>query len=257
MKKLLFLSASLLVLSLYSCKKDQFYLYNDTARIQFGPEPNRIYTATYNLADTLKPYTFFYEDASVKEDTVFFDIYAIGGVSEKDRSFSLEQEQVVNANNPVGGQQYLDFKDPRATKNFVIKAGSVHTKVPIILLRHPSLKTNTYVLKFKVVDDENFKIGEKSNIWRKVEFTDRLSQPAAWNASATQYYYGKYSVTKHQFMIDYTGQKWDQEFMSSIGAEYALMQFWIGTLKIGLTSYNAQHPGNPLKDENGELVLFP
>jgi hypothetical protein len=247
----------IVILSTYACKKDQYYLYNDVARIQFGPELARIYTTSANLADTLKPYTFYYEKATETQDTVFFDIYAIGGVSKEDRSFTLEQVQVPNVTNAVAGKHYVAFNDPKATKNFVIKAGAIHTKVPIILLRDPSLKTTTYILKFNVVEDKNFKTGEINNLWRKIEFTDRLSQPAAWNASAIQFYYGKYSVVKHQFMIQSTGEKWDQDFMVGLPSDYSLLQYWIGTLKINLVTFNSNNPGNPLRDENGELVIFP
>lgn len=257
MRFLKYLTVVLVVLAIASCKKDQYYLYNDTARIQFGPDPSRIYQATYNLADTLKPYTFFYEDQSVKEDTVFFDIYAIGGVSKKDRTFSLEQVTVPKATNAIAGTHYVAFNNPKVAKFYVIKAGTVHTKVPIILLRDVSLKTTTPMLKFNVVADENFQKGEINNLWRKVEFTDRLSQPAAWDASAARFYYGDYSVVKHQFMIESTGQKWDQDFMAPLPGDYALLQYWIGALKINLINYNNAHPGNPLRDEFGALVLFP
>lgn len=257
MKKLKFLYLLIVLLSVYSCKKDQYYLFNDVARIQFGPELSRIYVTFANLADTLKPFTFYYEDPSVAMDTVFFDIYAIGGISKEDRSFTLEQTQVPNVTNAVAGKHYVAFNDPKATKNFVIKAGAVHTRVPILLLRDPSLKTTTCILKFNVIEDKNFKQGEMNNVWRKIEFTDRLSQPAAWNASATQFYYGKYSVVKHQFMIQSTGEKWDQDFMFGLPSDYALLQYWTGTLKIKLIEYNSKNPGNPLRDENGELVIFP
>lgn len=245
------------LLSVYACKKDQYYLYNDAARIQFGPEIARIYTASYNLADTLKPFTFYYEAPSVTMDTVFFDIYAIGGVKKEDRSFTLEQVQVPNVTNAVAGKHYVAFNDPKATKNFIIKAGTVHTRVPILLLRDASLKTSTCILKFNVVPDKNFLSGEINNLWRKIEFTDRLSQPAAWNATFTQYYLGKYSTVKHQFMIQSTGEKWDQDFISIISPDYALLQYWLGALKINLIDYNSKNPGNPLRDENGELVIFP
>ena len=257
MKFFIYITLFFVALNVTSCKQDQYFLYNDSARIQFGPDPSRIYTASYNLADTLKPYTFYYEDASVLEDTVYFDIYAIGGVSDVDRTFTLEQEMVSDGDNAVAGKHYVAFSNPKVNQLFVIKKGTVHTKVPIILLRDPSLKTSTQVLKFKVADDRNFKVGEINNLWRKVIFTDRLSKPAAWDASATRYYYGDYSVVKHQFMIESTGEKWDQDFMVSLPSEYALLQYWTGTLKINLVNYNNTHPGNPLRDEYNNLVVFP
>lgn len=257
MKKIQYILLIVLAIGSVSCKKDQYYLYNDVARIQFGPNPSRIYIASANLADTVKPFTFYYEAASVKEDTVFFDIYAIGGISEKDRTFALEQEQLSGENNAVAGTHYVGFNDPKATKSFVIKAGTVHTSVPIILLRDASLKTNTVILKLKVVANQDFQLGEVNNLWRKITFTDRLSQPAAWDANVSRVTLGDYSLVKHQFMIESTGQKWDQNFSREVLTDFALRQYWAGTLKINLINYNNAHPGNPLRDEDGELVIFP
>jgi hypothetical protein len=247
----------MVILTMAACKKDQYYLYNDSARIQFGPDKARIYTTSFDLADTLKPYTFYYEDQAIKQDTVFFDIYAIGGVAKADRSFTLAQVPVPNVTNAEPGKHYLAFNDPKATKNFVIKAGTVHTSVPIILLRDPSLKTSTPVLKFNVVADDNFKLGELSKIWRKIEFTDRLSQPAAWTASVTQYSLGAYSTVKHQFMITVTGEKWDQTFTLATYSDSALFAYYIAVIKTALVDYNNAHPGNPMRDENGQLVVMP
>lgn len=257
MKTLKYIIVAAVILIMAACKQDEYYLYDDVARIQFGPDKTRIYQQNYDLADTSKLYSFFYEDQTVKEDTVFFDIYAIGGTTKNDRSFTLEQVQVVNALNAEPGKHYVAFNDPRATKNFVIKAGTVHTSVPIILLRDPSLKTTTPILKFEVAADDNFKLGELSKIWRKIEFTDRLSQPGAWNASFTQYYFGAYSTVKHQFMIDVTGEKWDQEFTEGASADYGLLQYYIAVVKAALIDYNNAHPGNPLKDENDQLIVMP
>lgn len=257
MKLLKYTLPLMALLILASCKKDQYFIFNDVARIQFGPDISRIYTPSFNLVDTLKPYTFYYEPSTTTQDTVFFDIYAVGGPSNKDRQFKLEQVQVAGATNPEPGKQYKSFDDPTVNKAYVIKAGEIHAMVPVVLLRDASLRTQTFTLRFNVVANDNFKTGEAGNVWRKVVFTDRLSQPAAWDASAVLYYYGKYSVTKHQFMIEQTGEKWDQDFMSGLPSDYALLTFWRGKLKTLLIDYNNAHPGNPLKDETGELVLFP
>ena len=246
-----------LLLSITSCKKDQYYLYDDVSRIQFGPDIARIYQPSYNLADTLKAFTFYYETPDVTEDTVFFDIYAVGGVAKQDRTFVLEQEQLANVVNAVPGTDDVAFNDPRATRNYVIKAGEVHTKVPVILLRNSGLKSKTVTLKLHASVNDNFQLGERNNLWRKIVFTDRLSQPSAWDASGTRYYYGNYSVTKHQFMIETTGLKWDQDFMAVLPSDYALLQYYLGVLKTALIDYNKAHPGNPMKDESGEMVIFP
>jgi len=256
MKNLKYILMATVLLLLYSCK-EEYYLYNDIKRLQFGPDISRIYTPSYNLADSLKSYTFYYENSTKQQDTLFFDIYAIGGVSNTDRSFKLEQVTVPGAENAVAGKHYKAFNDASLTSKYVIKAGAVHAKVPVVMLRDASLKTTTVTLKFQIAQNENFSAGEISNIWRKAVFTDRLSQPTAWNASMSQYYFGKYSVVKHSFFIEKTGQKWDNDFIVSITADYALLSYWKGVAKLALIEYNAQHPGNPITDEFGELVVIP
>ncbi len=256
MKNIKYIFIATVLLLLYSCK-EEYYLYNDVKRIQFGPDIARIYTPSYNLADTTKSYTFFYESTAKQQDTLFFDIYAIGGVTNTDRPFKLEQVAVPDADNAVAGKHYKAFNDAAIASKYVIKAGAVHAKVPVVMLRDASLKTTTVTLKFQIVENENFSTGEPANIWRKAIFTDRLSQPPAWDASATQYYFGKYSVVKHNFFIEQTGQKWDNDFILAIRPDYALLTYWRGVVKVALVNYNAQHPGNPLTDEFGELVVIP
>jgi hypothetical protein len=255
MRNLKYIVALVAILAVVACKKDQYYLYDDVAHIQFGPETGRIYQTSYNLADTLKPFTFFYHDESIKQDTVYFDIYAVGGTTNADRSFTLRQEQVKNAVNAIAGTHYIGFDDPRASKYYVIKARTVHTRVPIILLRSADLKNSTPVLKFNVIADQNFKEGEKSNLWRKIEMTDRLSKPLAWNDSFSKYYFGSYSTVKHAFMIEVTGKKWDQEFISTLALD--VQDYYISVVKAALIDYNKANPGNPMKDENGEVVVMP
>ena len=258
MKKFsIYLLPALMVLTFTACKKDQYYLYKDAAMIQFGPAPDRIYSASFDMADTLKPYTFYYETPDVVQDTVFFDVYAVGGVSKTDRPFVLEQEQVPDLLNAVPGTHYKALNDPSLKAAYTIKAGEVHASVPVILLRDPSLKTGTYHLTIKVAANEHFKKGEVRKLWRKVEFTDRLSRPAAWNASGVQYYWGKYSTVKHAFMIEKSGEKWDQEFMTTVFTDFAMVSYWRAQLKTYLVDYNKAHPNNPLTDEDGELVAFP
>ncbi len=253
--KYLYLAIGLMIV-VNSCQQDKYFLYNDVARLQFGPDITRIYQSSFNMADTTKPATFFYYPASVIRDTVKFDVYAIGGTSTKDRIITLEQEQVPGATNAVAGTHYKAFNDPSLASVYKIRAGQVHEFLPVIILRDPSLKTTTVTLKFKVVANSDFQTGEPTNLWRKVVFTDRLSQPARWDATGTSYF-GKYSTVKHKFMIDQTGQKWDQDFMVAVFADFALLGYWRGDLKTLLIDYNKAHPGSPLTDEFGELVVFP
>jgi hypothetical protein len=258
MKGIKYIILALMLMALASCKQDNYYLFNDTSRIQFGPDITRIYTSSYNLVDTTKAFTFYYDASTTTQDTIFFDVYAIGGPSSKDRPFSLQQIQMTDGStNALSGTDYKAFTDATVSSAYVIKAGQVHALVPIVMLRSVAQKTLTLTLKFQVAENTNFKLGDKANIWRKVTFTDRLSQPSAWTASMSQYYFGAYSVVKHAFMIQTTGQKWDQAFMLNVTADYNQMMSYVSQCKQALINYNNAHPGNSMKDENGVVIVFP
>lgn len=243
-----------------ACKQDQYYLFNDVGRLQFGPDPSRIYQSNFNLADTLKRYTFVYEPAETVSDTVFFDLYTVGGVSNIDRPVRLVQEQVNGIQNAISGVHYKAFDHQELANDYVIKAGTVHRSIPVVVFRDASLKEGTVVLKLKVVPNEHFEEGEVTNLWRKLEFTDRLSQPQRW-ATSMMSQLGAYSIRKHQFMIDASGQRWDEEFCNEIYSNIGVMMFWRNLVKSAWTDYNNANPGNPMRedqnDPNSPLVLFP
>jgi hypothetical protein len=257
MKRTLYIVAAIALLAMASCKQEDYYLFKDVARLQFGPTPNFIYIKTHNLDDTTKNFTFYYNTVTSTQDTVFFDIYAEGGPTTTDRSFALQQVQVAGATNAVAGTDYKAFTDPAVTLAYVIKAGQVHANVPVVLLRSAALKTTTLTLKFMVVENSNFKQGEETNLWRKIIYTDRLSQPTAWNASAAQTYYGAYSTVKHAFMIQVTGLRWDEDLITSLSSDYMQRVSLLIKIKAALIDYNNAHPGNPMKDETGVVIVFP
>lgn len=259
MKKIIYTASLLAALFLTSCNDENYLLYEGDARLQFGPTPNYIYSATTQLNDTAKSITFVYDDASVKQDTVFFDIYTMGNISNQDRAFKLKQVTVPGVDNCVAGVQYKAFNDPSVTKHYVIKAGTNHMLVPIVFLRDASLKNLIYTLRLEIEENENFKLGESYKLWRKVQVADRLARPNSWTTYMETYYLGKYSYVKHGWMIAQTGYRWDQDFIAAIYTNgYAEMSYWKARLKALITIYNGNpaNPGVPLTDETGQLVTF-
>lgn len=243
---------------LVSCTNDDFMLYNGEDGLQFGPSAEYIYRTDYQLRDTLKSYTFVYEPVGKVQDTVFFNIYTMGRVSGEDRPFELRQVAIPGTDNAVAGVHYKSFDDPSLQSYYVIKAGAASAKVPVVVLRDPSLKTKNYSLKLEIVENDFFKLGEKNKIWRKVTLGDRLIRPNAWTAFVETRYFGKYSYVKHQWLVQQTGQKWDDAFMTPVLAETAEVTYWTSKVKKLLSDYNSNpaNPGVPLTDEFGELVKF-
>ncbi len=250
------LMALLLLLFLAACSED-YYLFDDMARLQFGPEAEHIYQTNYQFRDTLKSFTFVYEAPEKQFDTMYYDLYLMGQKAEFDRPFRLEQVQGANTSDAQPGKHYVPFDDGGLKALYVIRAGETHVRVPIVLIRDTSLQEEGVMLQFQLVANEYFELGDHRLIWRKAFFIDKFIRPTLWDAFLTSSYLGPYSTVKHQFMIEQSGERWDEEFFTQIYNEFSTLLFWNARLKQLLIDHNNVNPGQPLRDESGELVFFP
>ncbi|MFV0345868.1 MAG: hypothetical protein ACK5IQ_06420, partial [Bacteroidales bacterium] len=121
MNKLFITSLVGAITVLCSCERD-YKLYNDVQYLEFGPDQSQIYKADFNFSDTSKSYSFVYEGSSCTQDTVFFDLYAIGGIKDFDRPINIVQEKVADTLNAVPGVHYIAFDNPEVSKLYVMKA---------------------------------------------------------------------------------------------------------------------------------------
>ncbi|WP_245999732.1 DUF4843 domain-containing protein [Paraflavitalea soli] len=257
------------------CKKADYLLYQDTARIQMAD------TAAASI-------TFVYEAPSVTRDTVYVRLNTIGGITDKDRKVKLEQVteyDVTYVRDPVtnkitdsvvkekpfkavAGKHYIGFDDPAMQSLLVIRANKAYDSIPIILLRDADLKSNSYRLRLKVVANDVFGIGETKAIQKTLVFSDRLERFASWltdSYSSTAYgTLGKYSTTKHQFIIDVLKVRIDEAWWQAILAAGATAHYK-SVLKDALVAFNTdpanissgKAPMRETSDPNSPLVTFP
>ncbi|MDR2281690.1 MAG: DUF4843 domain-containing protein [Sphingobacterium sp.] len=251
-----YLLLALLSASLWSCKQEPYNTFEDIQIIQFGPAPEDLYVSGRELRNRVKAHTFVYEPEEKLLDTVYFDVYALGGMKNKDRFFFFVQEAVPDVENAIPGVHYQAF-DKEGGDLCVIKANTVYTKLPVVLLRDPSLKKKTVVLKFKLFPNEEFVVGEKEKLWREVSYTDQLSKPDAWTANVAKYYLGEYSSEKHRFMIKVTQQRWDEQMITEAVPQTDLMMYYKAVLNAALIKNNNESTTGPLRDENRQLIVFP
>jgi hypothetical protein len=246
----------LLLLAFTACQKEQGFEFKGDSRVQFGPVQTQQYSGNAIFADTLKQQTFVYSNPDVLIDTVYFDVYTMGHPSNIDRPFKLAQIQVPGVINAIPGTHYQAFDHSGSSGLYVIQRGKAHSRVPIILFRHESLKEQTVTLKFQLVDNEHFNVGQSNLIWRKLTFSDQIVRPAAWSGFNESQYLGTYSQEKHRFMISATGQRWDQEFLTSIIPDTEQLHYWLGQVKSALAAFN-QANGGPRLDEFNQPIVFP
>lgn len=236
--------------------------YEGADYIYFADEPDTFYPTTNffyarALADSAQNYTFYYEDASVTRADVVFHLYVSGGPRNYDRPFTLEQIQEQGKTNAVPGTNYVAFDSEEMKREFVLKAGEVHLEMPVTVLRTADLEE--YALRFRLAENEHFKPGQEDLAWRKVLFTSALQRPTQWNTRYDGMYFGKYSRTKHSWMIEETGERWDNEFVDMLLVQTDVRTYWLGRLKRRLYEINAERAQQglgPWEDEDGDEIML-
>ncbi|WP_316815172.1 DUF4843 domain-containing protein [Pedobacter nyackensis] len=247
MKLIKYFIMALVILTTGACKKEEIKQYSGKQMIDFGS------AVVGSLVDSTQNFTFYYSQTSATQDTAWFDIYALGGPVAKDRKISLRQVATTGSGviNALPGVDYKEFSDPDLSKWYVMKAGAVKTRIPIVMLRTEKLETTNLTLMFDVVANGDFEVGVSGYLWRKLIFTEQLSKPFNWPS-----FLGTYSVEKHKFIIANSDLRWDSADIALILAAYSNAYYYNALFVQALNEYNNTHE-EPLRDENKDLITFP
>lgn len=186
-------------------------------------------------------YSFGGLDASITEDTVYFDIYVMGNISSEDRYFSFKQTEIVSEDseevlNAEAGVHYVPFDDTKLSSMYCVPADSTHASVPVVLKRSDALLTDTYQLQIELTDNDYFKAAATNTIFKLINICEKLVKPAAWGP-AINYYIGNYGLRKHEIMIEIcnaNGVTVDA-VLASLNDYDSLFNFYVNMLETGLT----------------------
>lgn len=274
MKKLICYISVLLVMAA-SCKKAESLMYSDVNRVQMRD------TATINS-------TFVYDPVTVITDTILVEVNTIGDIANHDRPIKLVQvpeydltfvrdpitnviTDTIKTERPFKAQpgvHYVALDDKSLEPLMVVKANEVRAKLPIVLKRDASLKTNSYRLRLQLAANSEFSLGEAKAREITIVFSDRLERFYSWRVDGTQASafnsFGKYSTAKHQFMIEVLETKVDEEWYQAIVAAQAT-QNYKNVFKEALLAFNSD-PANiasgkaPLRESDAPgsaVVTFP
>lgn len=252
------LAIGAMLLGTTSCEKELQVYSTDTCQLNFDRD--------FRGVDDRKMetnYTFVYSSDDVVDDTLWVTVKTVGYLSDKDRPFLFEQIK-SDKTDAQSGVHYVPFDDPELVKKFYfIPAGKAEQRAPIVVKRDASLKTEDVRLYVTFKDNGEFTPGYEDYNTMRYCIGDRLTKPASWDGTF-DYYFGEYSVTRHQFMIDVTGKNWDDNFISkTLGIPYD--QDFMYIMYLAKTLYNALEEENArraeegldvLKDENGYPITF-
>lgn len=268
MKRLHTLLAGIAVLGMAACSKQQpgeYALEGD--RLNFTIEADDDYgdqlpSGDITDEDRTYAFSFVYSGMDAVRDTVWFEATTMGELSQEYRPFKLQQIQREGVMNAESGVHYVAFDDPEVQDLYRVAPDSNTVQVPVIVLRDdPMLQDTTVVLEFGIVANEYFQPGYDGFSRRILEITDRLAKPANWDGSGMEYYYfGEYGEVKHQLMIDWTGNPWDEEYIEEfLNGDQAYISYISDYCVKRLEEENAKRVAAGLdvyREKDGTEVVF-
>ena len=223
-------------MTLASCSSDEDFFYRDEARIRLvGPE---IWTAG---SDSLT-FSFVTTAAGTTEMAMDVEAQIMGSAADHDRTANIA---VVSDKTTATADLY---QLPTAV---TIPAGQAKATFQVILKRADVLATKSVRLRIAVEPSADFQKGVNEEDHLTFIWNDQISKPKNW--AQLEEFFGEYSDTKYRFMLENAGglTEFDTDALT-----WAQLQSYKIMFQNALNDYNAAHPGNPLTDENGNLVSF-
>ena len=266
--KLKYLVGIGMVCSMICSCSEEYMPFEGTDRIQFKTKTEEVYT-------------FAYYPESIQKDTLQIELISVGEVTDYPRTVRFEQvtkewKYTYDEEEPekVVDSTYVDMEFPAVAgvhyeslgeKNeLILPANQNVLKLNVIVKREDAgLRKNARKLVLRLLPSDDFQTGEVNKLVKNITISDKLERPTRWKDNSYYYklYLGNWSEVKHRFMIDITGQKWDNDFLVYIIGNYdtySLRDYYLAKIKKALAEYNADPKNNPpLKDENGKEVVFP
>ncbi|MDR3245866.1 MAG: DUF4843 domain-containing protein [Prevotellaceae bacterium] len=225
---------TVLIMLFASCENEGYY-YQDEARIRLE--------APYEWAlgtDSLE-YSFVTFPDAVAEYTLPVTAILMGEAVAVDRTVNI----VVVAGLTTAGASHYQLP-----AQIVLPANSYSVTLPVTLKRTADLQNAGVRLFIQVAESPDFKPGVKERNHLLLKWNDVLSRPNNWDELVE--FFGTFSLVKYRFMLNNTGVP---EFSAQTMSWAQLMNYRI-ILRTILNEYNDAHPGNPLRDENGQYVTF-
>ena len=207
MKNRFFIYTMILMGSLFAACDEDLKPYAD--------ETCWVYFDLIGSADTLQSRTFIYAGGDAQTDTVWIPLKTIGKVKNFDRPVSLTQVQGDGLNGEAG-THFVPFNE----QNYVIPAGKTTVELPIVLKRDASLQTDRVLVEFTLTANNYFAPGFVGPQTVEIWVTDQMDRPSYWPTASDATLNKKiapYDPVLHQFLIDATGNKWDNEYIGTLG----------------------------------------
>lgn len=200
-----------------SCEKKELMDYEGADGIYFDVQ----YGAAHGNESLWARQNYTYVSFGAIEDTVVdlkLKIGIVGSIKDYDRPFRVEIVQ--DSTNAVPEEEYADFSEEQ-----LIKAGENKTYVTLKVFRSARLTNDTARILFRIDPGEHFElpfseVGKIPGRWsdtktqfetsndpavHEVFFNNILSRPQGWGVNEYSAFFGTFSPTKYQYLLDVTG----------------------------------------------------
>ncbi|MDR1272968.1 MAG: DUF4843 domain-containing protein [Odoribacteraceae bacterium] len=208
-------------------------------------------------------YSFVYSGDDVTLDTVWVKVTTAGFLSDRDRPLALAQIPPLPGDTTavaVAGEHYVPFDDPAMAPYYMIPAGAVEANIPILVKRAPSLAAGDVRLRFTFKENAHFKPGYAHMIERSLLVSNSLSKPNNWDGTRVLTVFGVYGPVKHKFLIDASGEAWDEAYITALVAMNTnYVNYLAAVYRLKLAELNAERAGqglSPLGEADGNPVVI-
>lgn len=256
MKYILF-TITITIVIMVSCRKVEVLDQKMDTYLDFENSNSNV-LAVNNRVD------FFYYPSSKNVDTVFIRLMVRGDAPTEKAYIKLVQDSssASDVAVAVAGKHYVSFDDPKLKEDYYfIEAGQLEKTIPIIILRDISLQMKTCQLDFHIEDSELLKAGSTTNNKARITISDQLTRPTEW--SLWGFFLGNYGRVKHQFVIDQSGEPWDNAFIVPVVRDEGRKLYYKNKFKDDLTRVNSEREIEglaPLREDPNDpntAVTFP
>ncbi|MCR5131659.1 MAG: DUF4843 domain-containing protein [Prevotella sp.] len=224
-------------LLLTGCSTDEDFFYQDEPRVRLVGEK------TWAAGTDSVTFSFVTYPQDTIEKTIYVDAQIMGEVADRDRTVNI----TVDAEKTTAAtSQYV------VPQSVTVPSGQASGRFAVVLKRDASLETKTVRLYLKVAESADFKVGVNEENHISFIWNDILSKPKNWDELES--FFGAYSNVKYRFML--LNMRSDDGELSAETMSWAKLNSLKIRFQNALDAYNAAHPGNPLTDENGNLVTF-
>ena len=145
------------------------------------------------------------------------------------------------------GVHYVSFDDEQMAEYLTLEPGELEAQIPVIVLRDESLRDTTYTLFFRIADSEDLKAGDEAHSSIVLRIADCISRPSTWD---DWFFAGSWSRVRHEFMIQVTGEEWDDAFISSLTKNDKNYYLYVFNRELRLENAERAKQGLPPLREN-------